>query len=568
MSLGRVSSHLLVLAVAGLLLAGCAGGAASAWDGFVQRYLDSYFEANPHAAVDAGRHEFDGQLPDWSEDGLRAEIERLKGFRQQAGAFDPSSLDDHRRLEREHLLAQIDGSLFWFETAEWPWRNPAFYGRALDPNVYVSRPYAPLPERMQAFTKWAANTPQIIAQARANLRTPIPKTFVQLGRAFYGGMAAYLRDDVPGVFAGVEGDDLRAEFESATAAAVEAFKEMEAWLKTQEATATDDFALGVEKFKEMLWTNERVDVPLDRLEEIGRVDLERNSKALKEACTEYAPGQSIRQCILRVQGNKPEQGAVQGARDQLDGLEKFLRDNKLVSIPGTERALVEEAPPYRRSNAAYINIPGPYEKGLPSVYYIAPPDPDWTAKEQADYIPGETDLLFISVHEVWPGHFLHFLHANRSPSWIGRIFIGYAFAEGWAHYTEELMWEAGFNEGDAETHIGQLINALLRNVRYLSAIGLHARGMTVAESEKMFLEKAYQDPGNARQQAARGTYDPGYLNYTLGKLMIRKMRADWTADRGGREAWGAFHDEFLSFGGPPIPLVRKAMLGDDAGPNL
>ena len=169
------------------------------------------------------------------------------------------------------------------------------------------------------------------------------------------------------------------------------------------------------------------------------------------------------------------------------------------------------------------------------------------------------------MHEVWPGHFLQFLHANRSPSKFGEVFVGYAFAEGWAHYTEEMMWEAGLGNGDPEIHIGQLIEALLRNVRFLSAIGLHTGGMMVADSEKMFREKGYQDAGNARQQAVRGTFDPAYLNYTMGKLIIKKLREDWTASRGGRKAWKEFHDEFLKYGGPPIPLVRKAMLGGEKG---
>src|SRR5690606_36562075 len=153
--------------------------------------------------------------------------------------------------------------------------------------------------------------------------------------------------------------------------------------------------------------------------------------------------------------------------------------------------------PYNRQNSAYIDIPGPYEQGMPSVYYIAPTDPAWSPAEPTDYIPGVADLLFTSVHEVWPGHYLHFLHANRSPSLFGRLFVGYAFAEGWAHYTEEMMLEAGLGEGDAAVRVGQLLNALLRNVRYLSAIGLHARGMTVAESERKFVEQAYTDIGTA-----------------------------------------------------------------------
>jgi uncharacterized protein (DUF885 family) len=239
---------------------------------------------------------------------------------------------------------------------------------------------------------------------------------------------------------------------------------------------------------------------------------------------------------------------------------------RVVSIPGTEEARVEEAPPYKRWNLAYIEIPGPFETALPSIYYIAPPDPTWSEEDRRAYLPGEADLLFTSVHEVWPGHFLQFLHSNRAPRAFGRVFVGYAFAEGWAHYAEEMMWEAGLGAGDPRVHVGELVNALLRDVRFVSAIGLHTGGMTVAESESLFREKALQDPGNARQQAARGTFDPAYLNYTLGKLMIAKLREDWTAARGGRGAWRAFHDELLSYGGPPLPLVRRAMLGDDSPP--
>jgi uncharacterized protein (DUF885 family) len=256
---------------------------------------------------------------------------------------------------------------------------------------------------------------------------------------------------------------------------------------------------------------------------------------------------------------------VAAARKQLDALRQFVVDHDLVTIPGPEQALVRAAPPYKASNSAYINIPGPYEKGLPSVYYIAPPDPSWSKEKQRAYLPDVAMLLFTSAHEVWPGHFLQYEHANRARSKFGQVFVGYGFAEGWAHYAEEMMWESGLGKGDPETHIGQLREALLRNVRFISAIGLHTGGMSVAESERLFREQGGQDAGNAEQQAERGTYDPAYLNYSMGKLMIRKLREDWTRARGGRAAWRDFHDAFLSYGGPPIPLVRKAMMGEDAG---
>jgi hypothetical protein len=313
-------------------------------------------------------------------------------------------------------------------------------------------------------------------------------------------------------------------------------------------------------------------VPLDQIEAAGRADLDRNTAALKAECDVYSPKTSLQQCIAKVAANKPKGGPVEAARAQLVMLKDYIVKNNIVSIPSNEEAKVAEAPPYNRSNAAFIQVPGPYDKGVASTYNIAPPDPKWSKAEQAAYIPSEATLLFTSVHEVWPGHFLQFLHSNSNPSKLEGLWVGYAYAEGWAHYCEEMMYEEGLGKGEPEKHLGQLTDALLRDVRLLSSIGLHTHGMTVAQSEKMFREQAFQDPGNARQQAARGTYDPAYLNYTLGKLMIRKLRADWVAKQPGASAaagadnhalWHDFHDKFLSFGGPPIPLVRKQMMGEE-----
>jgi hypothetical protein len=273
--------------------------------------------------------------------------------------------------------------------------------------------------------------------------------------------------------------------------------------------------------------------------------------------------------MAKMLANKPKNGPVEEARTMLPTLKDFIIKNNIVAIPSADDAKVAEAPPYNRSNSAFIQVPGPYDKGVASVYNIAPPDPKWSKAEQAAYIPGEAVLLTTTVHEVWPGHFLQFLHSNANPNKLEGLWVGYAFAEGWAHYAEEMMIDMGLAKDDPEKHIGQLSDALLRNVRLLSAIGLHTHGMTVAQSEKMFREQAFQDPGNARQQAARGTYDPAYLNYTLGKLMILKLRTDWMTKNNfaadDHSHWHEFHDQFLSFGGPPIPLVRKQMLGENSG---
>ncbi|MEA2600439.1 MAG: hypothetical protein QOF89_1431 [Acidobacteriota bacterium] len=548
---------------------GSAQGAA--WDATVKSFIEGYFERHPAFAAGAGRHEFDGRLPDWSPEAFVDEVARLREDRRRAVDFDPATLDEARRFERELLIAVTDADLFWLEEAESHRSSPLFYSGRLDPNLYLSRDYAPLEQRLRAYIRYARQVPRATAQMRANLRTPLPRTFAELGETSFGGLAGYYETDVPGVFAAVEDADLQRQMREANAVAAKAMRELGAWFHDQIPPAGEaggDFRLGPDLYARMLAATERVDVPLAELEAAGRRELARNLAALRDACAAFDSSLSVAECLARVTARKPPGGPVEAARRQLAGLHRFIVEKELVTIPGTEEALVQEAPPYQRWNSAYIDIPGPYDRHLPSIYYIAPPNPSWSPEEQAEYIPGEADLLFVTAHEVWPGHFLQFLHSNRAASLLGQLFVGYGFAEGWAHYSEEMMWEAGFGDGDPCLHIGQLQNALLRNIRYLVALGLHTGTLTVAEAELMFREQGFQDPANARQQAARGTFDPGYLNYTLGKLMIRKLREDWTTPRDGRAAWREFHDRFLSYGGPPVPLVRKAMLGGEMGALL
>ena len=541
----------------------------TAWVDVRHTLVEEYLKAHPAFAVVAGRHEYDGQLPDWSASGIAAEIRRLHSARDRAMAISSDSLRDSDRFERDYFVARVDRDLFWLEEAQAPFLNPAWYldwlTDNLDPAPYLTREYAPLEKRLAAYTAYAAAIPTAASQIRANLRTPLARPLLERGVSAFAGFADFYDADVVKAFAEVKDDAAQKRFRDVNAAAVKAMRDLAAWLESQRNTAAGSFALGADRFARMLEMTEGVVTPLAQLEAAGRADLARNQQALRDACARYAPGAPIPQCIARMSANKPKGGAVDGARSQLAGLKKFVQEGGVATVPGTDEARVAEAPPYNRANFAYIDIPGPYEKGLPAIYYIAPPDPAWTAAEQRDYLPGQADLLFTSVHEVWPGHFLQFLHSNRNPSIVGRLFVGYAYSEGWAHYAEEMMWDMGLGDGNPETHIGQLSNALMRNVRFLSAIGLHTSGMTVEESERMFREEAFMDAGNARQQAARGTYDPAYLNYTMGKLMIRKLRDDWSASRGGRQAWRQFHDEFLTYGGPPIPLVRQRMLPGDRG---
>ena len=527
------------------------------------------FEANPLFAVYQGRHEFDGRFPDWSDAGLQKWIRRLHQLRDSAAAFPIDSSDAARGLEREYLLAVTDRDLFWHERADWPHRNPNWYTDQIDPNVYLTRPYAPLTERMRAFTRWARGLPRALRQMRANLQTPMPTAYADIGRGRIGGMVSFLQTDVPLAFDSVTDSVTRRDFASANSAAILALKEAEAWLATEQKRGTTSFALGPELFRDMLRSTERVDFSLDTLEARGRADLESNLAALRSACSEFARGATLRRCVERMQ--RPQAGARgrgrrAGAARHTGGVRPSRR-YRLDS--GRERALVRESPPVPALQLRLHRHPGPLREEH-ALHLLHRPAGSYLVSGRTGGLrprgrrpplyqrPRGVAGALSELPALEPGQ------VQVRPDLRRLCLCG---GLGPLHRRDDAG-RSGLGEGDPEVHIGQLSNALLRNARYLSAIGLHTKGMTVAESERMFRDQAFQDPGNARQQAARGTYDPAYLNYTMGKLMILKLREDWTRDRGGREAWKQFHDAFLSYGGPPIPLVRRAMLGSGSGPAL
>ncbi|MDX1442405.1 MAG: DUF885 domain-containing protein [Gammaproteobacteria bacterium] len=529
------------------------------WQDFTTDFLKEYFAANPTEAVYQGLHEYDGQLPDNTPSGQQAYLRKLERWIGEVESMDPNQLSAMERFERNYLLAELREQKFWLEDVDYLDRSPIAWANYASPSVYLSRDYAPMDVRMRAMTTYLENLQPYLADMRMTISGDIPKTWVETALGMFTGFRGFFDTTVREKFAEVGTADEQAAFTEALDGALVEIDESITWLETKATTATDVFALGEKTYAKMLEATSMVDTSIAELKRIGEADLERNLAAMRRACDEFAPGTTLKACAAKAKSLKPADGPVAGAKRQLEMLEEFVIENDIVSIPSDDPVTVDEAPPYRRFNLAYISIPGPYEKTLPATYYIAPPDPEWTEAQRNQYVPGVGDLLFVSVHEVWPGHFLHFLHAKDTGTNIRGIFTDYAYTEGWAHYTEEMMYRAGLGKDDPQMHIGQLTNALLRNVRYLTSIGLHTGGMTVDEATQMFIDKGLQDPGNAQQQAYRGTYDPGFLNYTLGKLMIRKLREDYVGES-GQAAWKQFHDEFLSYASAPVPMVREIML--------
>lgn len=523
-----------------------------------EEYYRAYLDARPTRGVRLGHHEYDGLLPDLTPGAMEAERSRLEKACETFESIDTEELSTTGRVEHATLLTNARAELFRLEVLRLHRRNPMMYVRQLDLVPYIGRDYKPRDERIRSVIQLAGAAPAFLTRADENLEEALPRTWLETAIKQVRGTIPFVRDDVADAL-GDPSDPALDESLEGLAKALETFL---AALEARLEHATDDYALGERDFLRYLADSQGLEYDIDTLEKMGREDLERNLAALKQAATQIDPEKTVAEVVQMVVDDKPDADKVlEEAEAQASQMRRFLIEKDIVTIPSEHVAEVRESPPYKRWNAASLDSAGPFEKkALPSYYYISPPDPDWPEDVQRAYIPGRSDLLFITIHELWPGHFLHSLHARKNPSRILKSFWSYAMGEGWAHYTEEMMWEAGAGDRDPRAHIGQLLNALLRNVRFVSAIGLHARGMSVEESAELFREKAFCDEGNARQQAVRGTFDPMYLSYTLGKLEILDLREAWKARTGEAYSLKAFHDAFLSYGGAPLPAIRRAMM--------
>ncbi|MEO9849916.1 MAG: DUF885 domain-containing protein [Reichenbachiella sp.] len=531
------------------------------WDVLVNNFIEEYFVLEPTVAIHAGRHEFDGQLPDFSYEGISGKIMMLKKYRSEVQFFESADLDSIRLFEKKHLLSIIQSQLFWLEQARWPYRNFRYYRSILSPEIYVSKNYAPLDKRLVAFINYLERFPVAVNQIRENMSAyPLGEVQIDLGRGFFGGLADYFESEVPLIFQVVSNEALKIKYEQANREAINAARDLTKWLDEQIKTESE-FAMGKQMFEDMLRQTEQLNVNVEQLKQLGEEDLHRNLEALRQTCQSFSFGLSISECIQKVKDEKPKEGSIQAASENLKRLKNFIIKNEIISIRSEQECLVVEAPPYRRTNGAYISIPGPYEPdSVRAMFYLSPANENWSEEEITKYTRSKNSVINTAVHEVWPGHFLQRMHAKYNcSSKLGQLFKSRVFSEGWAHYAEEMMLEAGFKSDDEAYRITQILGSLTRNVRFLSAIGLHTSDMTVEQSEEMFREKAFLSPGSARQQAARGVYDPGYFNYTLGKLMIREMKRKGIKNG---KSLKEFHDELLSFGMPPIPLIYEQIFGE------
>ena len=528
--------------------------------------LEKTWRHYPDLASGLGLHEYDGRLPDISKTSLAERTRELQVGIAALENVDNAALSHQDYYDHQILLLALRKELFELTELKWQETNPMEMLRHIELSRYVQRDYAPLEERVTSLTSALRAVPKFLGQLRELMVRPPARPVLDASIQAYDGIRSFYQTDLVDAVAKLADSDTKARFTSANDAASKAVTEYVEFLNSMLDRAPEKFSIGSERFSKLLKYGEMVELPLERLLEIGTVDLEGNLARFKQLASQVDPNKSPAEVMASIAGDHPAADElIPHTRDMLEDIRQYLIDNSIVTVPSDIRCITTETPSFMRWAFAALDFPGPYEeKATQTYYYVTPVEEEWSEDEKEQWLTSfnYATLRSVSVHEAYPGHYVHYLHTKNAASKIGTVFGAYSFWEGWAHYTEQMMIEEGYGANDPRNALGQLMEALLRNCRYICAIRMHTQGMTLDEATKFFMDNAFMEELPARKEASRGTFDPMYLNYTLGKLMILKLREDFRNERGEDFSLKEFHDTFLSFGAPPIPLVRQMMLRD------
>jgi uncharacterized protein (DUF885 family) len=570
-----------LLVLAGLLAVACtqepaapvapvAGSGDAAFDALEKSIIEDNNARHPSYATDLGFHEFDDKLEDFSAAGMQAEIAAADKFRQDLEAIKPQTLSLDRALDREYLIRQMMDTKLQLDTIRMWQKDPDFYSSGVTNAAYaiMKRDYAPADVRLKALIAREKLMPAALEQARKNLTTPVT-IYTQIAIEQIDGSISLLKNDLPAAFAEVKDPALLADFRKANGDVVAALGDYKTYMrKTVLPAAKPDFAFGADTWSKAFSAQDMVDLPIDRLLAIAQADLEKNETAFQAVAHQIDAKSTPDQVLAKIEANHPKaEDLLATTQATLDSIRQFIVDHHILTIPEGDPARVVETPPFMRSTtSASMDTPGPFEQAkVRGLYNMTLPDRHATAAEKADFMRQwyYASISNVSVHEVYPGHYIQFLYAKQFPTDARKVFGANTNIEGWAHYCEQMMLDEGFHADDPSYRLAQLQDALLRDVRFIVGIRMHTQGMTIDEATKLFETAGHQPHPVAVSEAKRGTADALYGYYTLGKLMILKLRDDYKAKMGAAYTLQGFHDAFIKLGPLPLPLIRRAMLGEE-----
>jgi uncharacterized protein (DUF885 family) len=541
-----------------------------------------YFPNAPSAATVVGYHQYDSKLEDFSRQSIDAEVAALKSLEQRISAVQPGTdaADLVPRSDREIVLGTIRSQLLTLETIR-PWeKNADTYSSACANAAYVlmERKFAPADDRLRSLIAREKQMPTLFSEAQVNLKNP-PRIFTEIAIEQLPGIISFFKSDVPLAFADAKDQALKDEFAKSNAAVIAELESYLTWLKSDLlAKSNGDFRIGAKTFSEKLNYDEMVDIPLDRLLEIGWANLRSNQAQFKQIAHELEPDKTPAEVLEELGKNHPApDNLLESFRSTFNGLMEFIGTHHIVTIPSDIRPIVRETPPFMRATTfASMDTPGPFETHAKEAYFnVTLPDPKMTPAQVEGYMHSFNAGTVIStaVHEAYPGHYVQFLWVPQAPTRVRKILGAATNVEGWAHYCEQMMLDNGYGQPGAGAkdereakflRLGQLQDALLRNARFIVGIQMHTGKMTIDQAEEFFQKEGYQSKETAVVETKRGAGDPTYLYYTLGKLEILKLREDLIKKEGSAFSLQKFHDDFVKQGFPPVKIVREAMLGDNS----
>jgi len=536
-------------------------------------YLGGYLAARPLNAVAMGFHEYDGKTPDFSSVAIANELSRLKNFDLKFAAIDTAWLSTQNYMDYRLLRSAIKSDIFGIEDLHQYTHNPMNYAGAIDVNTYIKRNYAPLEERLKYIISSENAIPGLLAAAKANLEDSLPKPYIATAIQIAQGNAGFLKGDLLTALKEVKNDSLMAAFKRSNDTAVQAYNNFVQWLtKEKLPKANSKYGIGKDNYKKMLLYSEGITLQPEQILAIGLQELKKEQDEFNAAAAIINPNKKPVEVYRELQNDHPTADSlIPTVKVYLESIRQFLIDHKICSIPSEVRVQVKETPQYARaSSTASMDAAGPFEKNASeSYYYVTPVEATWTAKQKDDWLHQfdyyTTDN--VTIHEAYPGHYMQGLHLNASKaSKIEKIFGSYAYTEGWAHYCEKMMVEEGFGATDsilaAKHRLAMSGDALLRICRLCVSIKMHCQGMTVEEGTTFFMNNWYQGEKPSYQEALRGSFDPGYLFYTVGKLEILKLREEYKKQEGNNFSLQKFHDAMMDNGMPPVIMLREILLKD------
>jgi uncharacterized protein (DUF885 family) len=550
----------------------------SAFSQLADAYFDSSFAFAPSAGTAVGFHQYDTLFEDRSAAAVTRRLGTLRAQLAQLDSVRTGKLSSDDSIDAAIVDGSIRSELQDLDVlASWR-KNPISYvgspGNAVD--LLMKRDFAPPAERLRALTARLRQMPAMFAAMKANMDNP-PVEFTDLAIRVASGSVGFFQHDVAGwakTAAGADTGALRA-FTAANDSVIAALKDASKWLTSDlKPKSHGSFAIGAKNFSDKLAYDEMITLPLDRILAIGEANLDKDYKDFVATAKLVAPGKSPHEAMLTLEKTHPTAAAlIPSVQSTVAGARQFLVDHQIVDIPSTTMPIVTETPPYARTGSyASMDSPGPFEtKATEAFYYVTPPEKDWDAEHVEEHLRefNPAVLNIVTVHEVFPGHFIQFLYVKQFPTKTRKLLSAGSNVEGWAHYGEQMMVEQGFGNGDPKTKLAQLEEALLRDCRYVVGIKEHTQGMSVADGAKQyFVDKCFQEPANGYEEARRGAYNPTYLYYTLGKLAIYKLRADYQRAKGSAYSLRDFHDQFVKQGGVPIPIIRRILLPGDTASAL